>query len=48
MGTIKGLCVAKSKALANSHISAGGAAQFYVANEDKGKIRSTPTYLDLK
>ena len=46
--TTKGLCVAKSKALANSHISAGGAVQFYVTNEDKGNIRSTPTYLNLK
>ena len=46
--TTKGLCVAKSKALANSHISAGGAVQFYVTIEDKGKIRSTPTYLNLK
>ena len=35
--TKQGFCFSRSKALANSHISVGGAEQFYVRDVDKKK-----------
>ncbi|NHB58287.1 MULTISPECIES: hypothetical protein [Acinetobacter] len=43
----KGFCVARSKALANSHISSGGAEQFYVRDVDKNKLKPTGKLFNL-